>query len=50
MDNPTFEETNVNDVVDNFVSGCQKIFNATYGTDIMIPFGTDFTYQNAFMW
>lgn len=33
-----------------FVEACQKLSNVTYGNDIMLTMGTDFTYSNAFVW
>lgn len=43
-------EYNVDERVDKFVTEIQKIFDVTYGDDIMLTMGTDFTYSNAFIW
>ncbi|BDA45668.1 Lysosomal alpha-mannosidase [Coccomyxa sp. Obi] len=43
-------EYNLDQRLDQFVLECQKRFNVTYGNDIMLTMGTDFTYANAFIW
>ena len=50
QDNTCLEETNVPDIIDNFILQCQKISNVTRGNDIMLTMGTDFTYTNAWTW
>ena len=50
MDDPNLEEHNVDSRIEEFVEACQKLSNVTYGNDIMLTMGTDFTYSNAFVW
>ena len=50
MDDPNLEENNVDRRIEEFVKACQKLSNVTYGNDIMLTMGTDFTYSNAFVW
>jgi len=50
MDDPNLEECNVDSRIEEFVEACRKLSNVTYGNDIMLTMGTDFTYSNAFVW
>ena len=36
--------------VEDFVAACHSLSNVTYGDDIMLTMGTDFTFSNAFVW
>ena len=49
-DDPNLEEYNVDSRIEEFVEACRKLSNVTYGNDIMLTMGTDFTYSNAFVW
>ena len=49
-DHPGWEEDNVAQRVQLFVSECMKTAASTRGNDIMLTMGTDFTYANAFVW
>lgn len=50
MDDPALEESNVDSRVEDFVAACLSLANVTYGSDIMLTMGTDFTFSNAFVW
>ena len=49
-DDPGLEEYNVDSRVEDFVAACLALSNVTYGDDIMLTMGTDFTFSNAFVW
>ena len=49
-DNPALLDYNVEAKVDEFVARAREIAAWHRGTDIMLPFGTDFTYGQALSW
>ena len=50
QDNICLEEVNVHERLEQFIKACQGLANVTYGNDIMLTMGTDFTYSNAWPW
>lgn len=49
-DDPALAEYNVEERVEEFVQRCLEQANVTRGNDIMLTFGSDFTYSNAHVW
>ena len=50
QDNLCLEEVNVHERIEQFIKACERLANMTYGNDIMLTMGTDFTYSNAWPW